>query len=90
MDGTWPEILLNLVRVLFGIFLGTAGVVGFSARIIPVPSRFLYGALSLAVVLPPETFAGAIYVNLAGVVLAVLLLAFDYARGRAQPAPARP
>ncbi|NWG24868.1 MAG: hypothetical protein HXY30_10740, partial [Pseudorhodoplanes sp.] len=90
MDGSWPEIIVNLVRVLFGIFLGTVGAVGFSTRIIPVPSRLLYGALSLAVVLPLEAFAHAIYVNLAGTALAVLLLAFDYARRRTSPAPARP
>jgi TRAP-type uncharacterized transport system fused permease subunit len=87
MDGSWPEIGFNLARVLYGIFLGTAGIVGFSLRIIPAPIRVAYGVVSLAVVLPPEAFAGAIYVNLAGVALSLVLLGYDYLRGPSMRKP---
>ncbi|MGE3145969.1 MAG: TRAP transporter permease [Pseudorhodoplanes sp.] len=81
MDGSWAAIGFNLVRVLYGIFLGTAAIVGFSLRAIPPPLRFAYGAASLAVVLPPEAFAVAIYVNIAGIALSLALLGYDYLRG---------
>lgn len=81
MDGHVGEIGLNFGRVLFGIFLGTAGIVGFSLRLIPVPIRVAYGVASLAVVLPPAAFAGAIYVNLVGIAVALLLLGYDYLSG---------
>ena len=47
----------------------------------PMPSLNLVpGAVSLAVVLPPETFAGAIFINAVGITAAVALLAFDWTR----------
>jgi hypothetical protein len=40
----------------------------------------LYALVSLAVVLPPETFEGAIFINAAGITAAVVLLVFDWMR----------
>jgi TRAP transporter 4TM/12TM fusion protein len=80
MDGSPTAIVLNFARVLFGIYLGTAAVVGYALAPLTPPSRAAYGLLSLSVVLPPEAFAAAIWVNLAGVALAVAMLAYDYAR----------
>jgi TRAP transporter 4TM/12TM fusion protein len=73
MDGSAPEIVLNLARVLFGIYLGTAAVVGYALGPLSWPARVLLGVLALAVVLPPEAFAGAIWINAAGVTLAAML-----------------
>ena len=42
--------------------------------------RVLYALVSLAVVLPPETFAGAILINAVGITAAIALLAFDWTR----------
>jgi TRAP-type uncharacterized transport system fused permease subunit len=83
MDGTAPEIVLNLARVLFGIYLGTAAVVGFGLAALTRPARMLYGLLSLAVVLPPEAFTGAIWVNAAGIAVAVALLGYSHMQRRA-------
>jgi TRAP transporter 4TM/12TM fusion protein len=82
MDGSWTEIVLNFSRVTFGIWLGTIAAVGFSfARLNPV-GRAIYAAISLAVVLPPETFPGAIWINVAGVTAAIVFLAIDWMRGK--------
>ena len=92
MDGSWTEIVLNFSRVSFGIWLGTIAAVGFSfARLNPM-SRAIYAVISLAVVLPPEAFAGAIWINLAGVVAAIVVLAIDWMRGKKSAAevPATP
>jgi TRAP-type uncharacterized transport system fused permease subunit len=82
MNGSAPEIVLNLARVLFGIYLGTAAVVGFSLGPLSRLWRMLYGVVALAVVLPPESFAGAIWINAIGVTLAVVLLGYGHAQRR--------
>jgi TRAP transporter 4TM/12TM fusion protein len=78
MDGTAPEIVANLARVLFGIYLGTAAVVGYALTPLRRPVRVLLGLLALTVVLPPAAFAGAIWVNAAGVVLAGAMLGYSH------------
>jgi TRAP transporter 4TM/12TM fusion protein len=93
MDGPVIEIVLNLGRVLFGLFVGTAAVVGFALAPLTWRGRAVYGFLSLLVVLPPAAFANAVWVNVAGVLLAVAALAVDYMhqRGmRARQMEARP
>ena len=82
MDGSAMAIVLNLTRVLFGIYLGTAAVVGYGLGPLTGQTRVIYALLSLAVVLPPEAFTGAIWVNAAGIALAVAQLAYDRAQRR--------
>jgi TRAP transporter 4TM/12TM fusion protein len=92
MDGSWTEIILNFSRVTFGIWLGTIAAVGFSfARLNPL-GRAIYAVISLAVVLPPETFPGAIWINAAGITAAIVVLAIDWMRGKkgAAEVPATP
>jgi TRAP transporter 4TM/12TM fusion protein len=92
MDGSWTEIVLNFSRVTFGIWLGTIAAVGFSfTRLSPI-GRPIYAAISLAVVLPPEAFAGAIWINAAGISAAIVVLAVDRMRGKkgAAELPATP
>ncbi len=96
MDGSVIEIVLNFSRVLFGIWLGTMAAVGFSFAGLKVVGRALYAVIALAVVLPPETFAGAMWINAAGVTAAVVVLTIDWMRERtsrksgAAEAPATP
>jgi TRAP transporter 4TM/12TM fusion protein len=82
MDGSATAIVLNLVRVLFGIYLGTAAVVGYGLTPLARQIRLAYAALALAVVLPPEAFTGAIWVNIIGVILAIILLGYHYTQRR--------
>jgi TRAP transporter 4TM/12TM fusion protein len=83
MDGSTSAIVLNLARVLFSIYLGTAVVVGFALGPLPRPSRVLYGLLALAVGLPPEAFAGSIWVNAAGIAVAIAVLGYSHMQRRA-------
>jgi TRAP transporter 4TM/12TM fusion protein len=83
MDGPVLAIVLNFIRVLFGIFLGTTAVVGFALAPLDRVGRTIYGILALAVVVPPEAFGAAIWVNTVGILLSVGMLAFDYTRLRA-------
>ena len=83
MDGSWTEIIFNFSRVMFGIWLGTMAAVGFAFVPLKWTGRAIYAAVSLAVVLPPETFTGAIWINAAGVTAAAVVLAIDWLRERA-------
>jgi TRAP transporter 4TM/12TM fusion protein len=94
MDGSAIDIVLNFSRILFGLFLGTAAVVGFALAPLTWRGRAVYGALALLVVLPPEAFPGAVWVNLVGIGLSIATVTFDYMRLRgvrtARQAEARP
>jgi TRAP-type uncharacterized transport system fused permease subunit len=83
MDGSWTEIILNFSRVTFGIWLGTMAAVGFALAPLNWIGRTTYAVISLAVVLPPETFKGAIYINAAGITAAAVMLGIDWMRQRA-------
>ena len=47
MDGPALEIVLNFSRVLFGLFLGTAAVVGFALAPLTWRGRAIYGRVVL-------------------------------------------
>jgi TRAP transporter 4TM/12TM fusion protein len=83
IDGPTVAIVFNLARVLFGIYLGTAAVVGFALAPLWPPARVLYGLMALAVVLPPESFAGAVWIDAAGIAVAVAVLGYSYVQRRA-------
>ena len=80
MDGSWIEIVANFSRVLFGIWLGTMAAVGFALAPLGRAGRLLYAVVSLAVVLPPESFQGAVWINTAGLTAAAILLVVDWLR----------
>jgi TRAP-type uncharacterized transport system fused permease subunit len=83
MDGPVLDIVWNLVRVLFGLFVGTAAVVGFAVMRLSLPARALYSLAALLIVLPPEAFDGAHYINLLGIAAGAALLVVDHVRARA-------
>ncbi|OLB74980.1 MAG: hypothetical protein AUI16_13165 [Alphaproteobacteria bacterium 13_2_20CM_2_64_7] len=87
MDGPSYLIVWNFCRILFGLFVGTAGIVGFGLTRLAKPARVLYGAVSLLIVLPPESFAGGYYVNFAGIAAGIVLLVLDHLRRSAAAKP---
>ncbi len=84
-DGPLYLVAWNFVRILFGLFVGTAGIIGFALAPISIPARLLYGLVALPIVLPPESFTGGHYINFLGIAAAIALLATDYMRQRRQP-----
>jgi TRAP transporter 4TM/12TM fusion protein len=80
MDGPALAIILNLARVLLGLFVGTAAVVGFALAPLDRLTRAIYASLAVAIVLPPEAFGAAIWFNGIGAGLAMAMLGLDYLR----------
>src|SRR6185369_4496685 len=83
-------IVWNFVRILFALFVGTAAIVGFALTPLTIAMRFVYGALSLPIALPPESFNGGTTVNFIGIGAGILLLAIDHLRRRKAAATAAP
>jgi TRAP-type uncharacterized transport system fused permease subunit len=73
----------NLARNLLGIFVGTAAVVGYAFRPLPMKQRLLFGAVALAILIPQNAFPGADKLDWIGLVGAVALLAYEFSRSRA-------
>jgi TRAP-type uncharacterized transport system fused permease subunit len=76
-------IAWNLLRNLLGIYIGTAGIVGYAFTPLSMPMRLLMGAAALAILIPANAFPGAEMLDWIGLVGAVLLAGFDFMRSRA-------
>jgi TRAP transporter 4TM/12TM fusion protein len=82
MNAPWYLILWHLARNLLGIFVGTAAIVGFAFTPLSTAMRVTFAAAALAVLLPPNTFHGALFLDWIGLGGSAAILAFNYARSR--------
>jgi TRAP transporter 4TM/12TM fusion protein len=84
MDGPAYLIVWNLARMLFGLFVGTAAILGFALALLSVPWRVLYGVIALLVLLPPDPFGTTGHIiNFVGIGAGVVLLLIEHMRRRA-------
>jgi TRAP transporter 4TM/12TM fusion protein len=91
MEGSAGTIAWQLARNLLGIFVGTAGIVGFAFTPLALPMRLAFGAAALAILIPQHAFAGAElldWIGLGGSALA-LVANFIQSRGGKQSAAAQ-
>src|SRR4029079_9508225 len=90
IDGPTYLIVWSFARILFALFVGTAGIVGFALAPLSFPMRFVYGFVPLPIALPPESFTGGYTINFIGIAAGIALLAIDHLRRRraATAAPA--
>ncbi len=84
MQDTWPSIVWNFARNILGIFVGTAGIVGFAFSQLAIPMRIAFGAAALAIIIPQHAFAGAETLDWVGIAGAVALLLINYLQSRSQ------
>jgi TRAP transporter 4TM/12TM fusion protein len=84
MDGDTGSILIALSVTLLGIFMGTAAVVGYVTAAVPWTYRILYGLIALMLLAQPAMFAGAVWLNVIGVIAAAAAIAREILRGRTQ------
>jgi TRAP-type uncharacterized transport system fused permease subunit len=82
MDGPGYLIVWNFVRILFALFVGTAGIVGYALGPLSFPMRLVYGAVALPIALPPESFTGGYTINFIGIAAGIALLVIDHLRRR--------
>jgi TRAP transporter 4TM/12TM fusion protein len=81
-DGSIWAILWHLARNLLGIYIGTAAIVGFGFALLSPVMRIVYGTCALAILIPPNAFPGAGFLDWIGLGGAALVVGFDYLRNR--------
>jgi TRAP transporter 4TM/12TM fusion protein len=82
MDGPGHLVVWNFVRILFALFIGTAGIVGYALAPLSLPMRLVYGTVALPIALPPESFTGGYTINFIGIGVGIALLLIDHLRRR--------
>ena len=83
LKGSADVVILSAVTALLGVMMGSVAVVGFLFAPIGGIMRIVYMAVGLALLIPADAFEGAVPLNLAAILAAVALIAFDWRRGRA-------
>jgi TRAP transporter 4TM/12TM fusion protein len=86
MDGTWGNIVWHFARNVFGIFLGTAAVVGFCFTALSGPYRIALGVTALAILMPPNAFPAAATLDWIGLAAGIVLAGYDLLRSRRERA----
>lgn len=82
MQGEPWHVTLAVVTALAGVWLISAAVVGFFTRPLGAPMRGLFVLAGVALLLPASAFPGAAWSDLAGLVLAVPLIALEVTAAR--------
>jgi TRAP-type uncharacterized transport system fused permease subunit len=86
-------IVIAIATAIAGVWLVSIAMAGFYLRPLTVPMRVTFGAAGLLALIPAETFAGAIYTDIAGVIAGAVLVGFEYCanrlRGGAGSVPAK-
>jgi TRAP transporter 4TM/12TM fusion protein len=83
MDGPAHLIVWNFARIIFGLYVGTAAILGFALTMLSIPWRAVYSLAALLILLPPDPFGVTGYtINFIGIGIAVALLVIEHLRRR--------
>jgi TRAP transporter 4TM/12TM fusion protein len=83
MDGPGHLIVWNFARIIFGLYIGTAAILGFALAPLSIPWRALYGVAAGLILLPPDPFGMTGHtINLIGLGVSVALLIVEHLRRR--------
>jgi TRAP transporter 4TM/12TM fusion protein len=83
-EGSLWGIVWHLARNLLGIYVGTAAIVGYGFALLNPVMRAVYGACALAILIPPNAFPGAEYLDWIGLGTAAVVVTFDFLRSRSR------
>ena len=89
MDGPTHLIVWNFARIIFGLYVGTAAILGYALAPLSIPWRAMYAVAALLIVLPPDPFGMTGHaINLVGIGVSIALLVVEHLRRRANVAKA--
>lgn len=86
MQGPAWEIVTSLVTATIGVWIASVSFIGYLYRPITGLWRASFALVGFALLLPPHAVPYGALINIAGVVLAVLLIAREYMQGRSNTA----
>ena len=84
MDGPWYWIIWQFARNLLGIFVGTSAIVGYAFSPLSKALRIAFAVAALAVLIPPNAFAGASVLDWIGLAACIGLLWCSFLLGASQ------
>jgi hypothetical protein len=67
---------------LLGIFVGTAGIVGYAFAPLPPAARVCFAVIAIAILVPQNAFPGADVLDWIGLAAGLGALATDFVRSR--------
>ena len=82
MEGSAGTIIWNFARNLLGIFVGTAGIVGFAFAPVGNPMRIAFCIAAVTILIPPNAFAAAATLDWIGLAAAIAVLAINFLKSR--------
>jgi TRAP transporter 4TM/12TM fusion protein len=77
MQGSTLDVSLAVVTAMMGVYLVSVAVAGFMTRPIGPALRAAFGVSGLAMMVPANAFPGAIWTDVAGVVVGIALIASE-------------
>jgi TRAP-type uncharacterized transport system fused permease subunit len=87
MKGDPLFIVLDTATAVAGVWFISAAVMGFSLRPLKLLDRLIYGIAGIFLLLPVGAFAEARWFNVAGAVIAVAIVAWEWFNRRMAKAP---
>ena len=75
MRGDPMMIVIDVAAAVFGVGFGAAGVMGYSVRHLAIVDRFIYIATGVFLLLPMASFGVGRWINLAGLAMAIVIIA---------------
>jgi TRAP-type uncharacterized transport system fused permease subunit len=78
MDGPWDWIVWQFARNLLGIFVGTSAIVGYAFSPLSTSLRIAFAVAALAVLIPPNAFAGAGILDWLGLAACLGMLGYSF------------
>ncbi|HET7764922.1 MAG TPA: TRAP transporter fused permease subunit [Burkholderiales bacterium] len=83
MHGDPLTIVWSVITAALGIWMGTIGVVGYYSGPIAIPARLLFVAAGVLLLIPSDAFPGAVFTDIAGLILGAAVLGREVFRRRA-------
>ncbi len=84
MDGPSHLVVWNFARIIFGLYVGTAAILGFALTLLSMPWRVAYGVAACLILLPPDPFGMTGHaINVAGIAVSAALLIAEHLRRKA-------
>jgi TRAP transporter 4TM/12TM fusion protein len=75
MEGPPVHVALSVVTAIMGVYLVSVAVAGFMTKPVGVALRVAFGASGIAMMVPARAFEGAIWTDIAGFIVGVILIA---------------
>jgi TRAP transporter 4TM/12TM fusion protein len=78
MQGQPLNILLAVVTAFFGVWIASAGLLGYFFKPMRWPIRIAYIVAGIALLIPSQAFEGAIVLDVAGFILAAVVIGGEF------------